>query len=133
MRIVKVYITCQNQQKTEPVIGELPKDTGKSAIFLPLNLSSFDSVKVAAELLKRFDFSPVLLNLLFNILVAENLNCMFIFVAMSLKLFVWQGLSTSHSSCRLSRLELSHLQTIFPTLLMCPQNLMVLAESISTL
>ncbi|KAK0192771.1 NAD(P)-binding protein [Armillaria mellea] len=45
----KVYLAARNPEKTEGVIKELTKATGKTAIFLKLELGDLKSVKAAAE------------------------------------------------------------------------------------
>ena len=60
----KVYIACRSKGRAEAAIERLKKKTGKSDIhFLQLNLSSFDSIRKAAEELKEKETK---LDVLFN-------------------------------------------------------------------
>ena len=53
-RNAKVYIACRSRDKAEAAIAELEQVTAKSEIhFIELDLSSFESIKQAAEVLKR--------------------------------------------------------------------------------
>ncbi len=45
----KVYLAARNPEKTERVIKELTETTGKTAVFLELDLGDLKSVKAAAE------------------------------------------------------------------------------------
>jgi len=45
----KVYLAARNQQKAEAAIHDLYQDTGKTAIFLKLDLANLQAVKEAAE------------------------------------------------------------------------------------
>ncbi|KAF8871709.1 hypothetical protein CPB85DRAFT_1379041 [Mucidula mucida] len=59
----KVYIATRNEQKSKAVIEELREKTGKEALFLMLDLSDLNSVKVSAEeFLKRETQLHVLFN-----------------------------------------------------------------------
>jgi retinol dehydrogenase 12 len=46
----KVYMAMRNPEKGEAAIEKLHKDTGKTAIFLQLNLADLKSVKAASEI-----------------------------------------------------------------------------------
>ncbi|KAJ7102823.1 NAD(P)-binding protein [Mycena epipterygia] len=59
----KVYLACRSVAKGEAAIAQLEKETGKVAIFLPLDLSSLDSIKQAAA--EFHNMEPVL-HVLFN-------------------------------------------------------------------
>ena len=51
----KVYMACRSAEKAEAAINELKKQTGKTELyFVALDLSSFASIKKAAEELKRY-------------------------------------------------------------------------------
>lgn len=50
----KVYIATRNEQKSKAVIEELREKTGKEALFLMLDLSDLNSVKVSAEEFLKF-------------------------------------------------------------------------------
>lgn len=45
----KVYLAARNEEKAQAVIHALREETGKEAIFMMLDLASFDSVRMAAE------------------------------------------------------------------------------------
>ena len=45
----KVYLAARNKEKAARAITALKEETGKDAIFLPLDLASLASVKRAAE------------------------------------------------------------------------------------
>lgn len=50
----KVYLACRSEEKANAAIADLKKVTGKDDIhFLPLDLSSFSSIKKSAEQFKR--------------------------------------------------------------------------------
>ena len=50
----KVYLACRSEEKANAAIADLKKVTGKDDIhFLPLDLSSFSSIKNSAEQFKR--------------------------------------------------------------------------------
>ncbi|KAJ7457986.1 NAD(P)-binding protein [Mycena galericulata] len=49
----KVYIACRSISRGEATIKMLKHETGKEAILLPLDLSSFDSIKQAATEFRR--------------------------------------------------------------------------------
>lgn len=60
----KVYMACRSAEKAEATISELKKQTGKTELyFVPLDLSSFASIKKAAEELKSKETK---LDVLFN-------------------------------------------------------------------
>ncbi len=44
----KVYLAARSKEKAEAAIRELQQETGKEAIFLPLDLSSLASVRESA-------------------------------------------------------------------------------------
>src|SRR5689334_13913723 len=49
-RGARVVLACRSAEKTEPVIAEIAKATGNSAVeFAPLDLSDLDSVRKCAE------------------------------------------------------------------------------------
>lgn len=51
----KVYLACRSEEKANSAIADLKKVTGKEDIhFLSLDLSSFSSIKAAAEEFKRY-------------------------------------------------------------------------------
>jgi len=45
----KVYLACRSAEKAAAAIADLEKETGKTGIFLHLDLSSLKSVKESAE------------------------------------------------------------------------------------
>lgn len=45
----KVYIAARSQEKAESAIKDLEEQTGRSAIFLQLDLADLPSVRAAAE------------------------------------------------------------------------------------
>lgn len=45
----KVYIAAWGKEKSLAAIDELKQETGKEALFLPLDLSDLKSVKAAAQ------------------------------------------------------------------------------------
>lgn len=45
----RVYMACRSEEKAKAVIDELAKETGKTALFLKLELSDLGSVERAAE------------------------------------------------------------------------------------
>ncbi|KAJ6617331.1 NAD(P)-binding protein [Mycena sp. CBHHK59/15] len=59
----KVYLACRSIAKGEAVIEALQKETGTKAILLPLDLSSFDSIKQAAAEFRKQESA---LHVLFN-------------------------------------------------------------------
>ncbi|KAK0459323.1 uncharacterized protein EV420DRAFT_1223642, partial [Desarmillaria tabescens] len=59
----KVYLAARNPEKTRNVIEELTKATGKTAVFLNLDLGDLKSVKAAAE---EFLSKEKSLDILFN-------------------------------------------------------------------
>lgn len=59
----KVYLATRNPEKTERVIKELTEATGKTAVFLELDLGDLKSVKAAAEV---FLSKERTLDILFN-------------------------------------------------------------------
>lgn len=59
----KVYLASRNPEKTERVIKELTEATGKTAVFLELDLGDLRSVKAAAE---EFLSKEKTLDILFN-------------------------------------------------------------------
>ncbi|KAJ7227667.1 NAD(P)-binding protein [Mycena rebaudengoi] len=59
----KVYITCRSIAKAEATIAALENETGRRTIILPLDLSSFDSIKQAAAEFRR---QESVLHILFN-------------------------------------------------------------------
>ncbi|KAK0187801.1 hypothetical protein F5146DRAFT_1113027 [Armillaria mellea] len=62
-RNAKVYIASRNAKKTGDAIDKLREDTGKDAIFLPLDLASLKSIRAAAE---QFLSKEKELDILFN-------------------------------------------------------------------
>lgn len=62
-RNAKVYIASRNAKKTGDAIAKLREDTGKDAIFLPLDLASLKSIRAAAE---QFLSKEKELDILFN-------------------------------------------------------------------
>ena len=50
----KVYLAARSKDKAEVAIRELYKETGKTAIFLKLDLASLKSVKASAEEFLRY-------------------------------------------------------------------------------
>lgn len=48
-RNAKVYVAARNEQKATAVVEDLQKETGKTALFLKLELSDLGSVYEAAE------------------------------------------------------------------------------------
>ncbi|KAK0243938.1 hypothetical protein EDD85DRAFT_180695 [Armillaria nabsnona] len=62
-RNAKVYIASRNAKKAGDAIDKLREDTGKDAIFLPLDLASLKSVRAAAD---QFLSKEKELNILFN-------------------------------------------------------------------
>ncbi|SJL07782.1 related to Oxidoreductase, short-chain dehydrogenase [Armillaria ostoyae] len=62
-RNAKVYIASRNTKKAGDAIDKLREDTGKDAIFLPLDLASLKSIRAAAE---QFLSKEKELNILFN-------------------------------------------------------------------
>lgn len=51
----KVYLACRSEEKANSAIVDLKKVSGKEDIhFLSLDLSSFSSIKAAAEEFKRY-------------------------------------------------------------------------------
>lgn len=68
----KVYLAARNPEKTEKVIKELTEATGKTAVFLELDLGDLKSVKAAAEV---FLSKEKTLDILFNnggVMLAPN-------------------------------------------------------------
>ncbi|KAK0454295.1 NAD(P)-binding protein [Armillaria borealis] len=68
----KVYLAARNPEKTERVIKELTEATGKTAVFLELDLGDLKSVKAAAEV---FLSKEKTLDILFNnggVMLAPN-------------------------------------------------------------
>ncbi|KAG7445703.1 NAD-P-binding protein [Guyanagaster necrorhizus] len=62
-RNARVYIACCNAKKASDAIDKLCEDTGKDSIFLPLDLASFKSIRVAAdEFLRKEKELPILFN-----------------------------------------------------------------------
>ncbi|KAF9484233.1 NAD(P)-binding protein [Pholiota conissans] len=59
----KVYIAARNPERVKQAIDDLKQQTGKEAIFLPLDLSDLHSVKAAAE---EFNGKEKELHVLFN-------------------------------------------------------------------
>ncbi|EPQ56499.1 NAD P-binding protein [Gloeophyllum trabeum ATCC 11539] len=59
----KVYIAARNQEKSEQAIKDLEQQTGKTALFLKLDLADLHSVKAAAE---EFKSKESQLHVLFN-------------------------------------------------------------------
>ncbi|KAJ7472410.1 hypothetical protein B0H11DRAFT_2038909 [Mycena galericulata] len=59
----KVYLACRSRTKAEAVISELQTLTGKTAIFLALDLANLSSVKSAAE---EFLSKETKLHILYN-------------------------------------------------------------------
>ena len=60
----KTYIACRSKEKAEAAMEKLKTKTGKSDIhFLQLDLSSFESIRKAAEELKEKESK---LDVLFN-------------------------------------------------------------------
>ncbi|KAI0630117.1 NAD-P-binding protein [Trametes polyzona] len=55
MKNAKVYLATRSQDRAERAIEQLREETGKSALFLPLDLSDLTSVKKAAEEYKRHE------------------------------------------------------------------------------
>ncbi|GJJ12869.1 hypothetical protein Clacol_007115 [Clathrus columnatus] len=53
-----VYLACRDSKKTTSVIEKLKQETGKTAIFLELDLASLGSVKNAAEIFKTGVMCP---------------------------------------------------------------------------
>ena len=45
----KVYLAARSRDRAEAAIEDLKKQTGKEAIFLELDLTSFKSIRSAAE------------------------------------------------------------------------------------
>lgn len=45
----KVYLAARSRERAETAIEDLKKQTGKEAIFLELDLTSFQSIRSAAE------------------------------------------------------------------------------------
>ncbi|KAK0464215.1 uncharacterized protein EV420DRAFT_1515391 [Desarmillaria tabescens] len=62
-RNARVYIACRNAERASEAIEKLREATEKDAIFLPLNLASLKSIRVAAE---QFLSKEKELNILFN-------------------------------------------------------------------
>lgn len=59
----KVYLACRNAEKAAVAIAELERETGKTAIFLPLDLCSLKSLKKSVE---EFSSKEKELHLLIN-------------------------------------------------------------------
>ncbi|TFK51790.1 NAD(P)-binding protein [Heliocybe sulcata] len=59
----KVYIAARSQEKSEQAIKDLEKETGKTAIFLKLDLADLPSIKASAE---EFKSKESQLHVLFN-------------------------------------------------------------------
>lgn len=49
MKNAKVYLAARSKEKAERAIEELHEETGKTALFLQLDLSDLNAVKKAAE------------------------------------------------------------------------------------
>ncbi|KZT27906.1 NAD(P)-binding protein [Neolentinus lepideus HHB14362 ss-1] len=62
-RNAKVYIAARSQDKSEQAIKDLEKETGKTAVFLKLDLADLPSIKTAAE---EFKSKETQLHVLFN-------------------------------------------------------------------
>lgn len=52
-RGAKVYILARSEQKAKTCIEELQKETGKTALFIKIELADLKSVHEAAEEFKR--------------------------------------------------------------------------------
>ncbi|KZT27891.1 NAD(P)-binding protein [Neolentinus lepideus HHB14362 ss-1] len=63
LRNAKVYIAARSQEKSEQAIKDLEKETGKTAVFLKLDLADLPSIKAAAE---EFKSKETQLHVLFN-------------------------------------------------------------------
>lgn len=50
----KVYLAARSRERAEAAIQDLQKQTGKTAIFLELDMSSLASVRKAAEEFMRY-------------------------------------------------------------------------------
>ena len=59
----KVYLAARSKQKAEAAIASLKQETGKEALFLERDLSSFAAIKTAAE---QFLSMEPELHILFN-------------------------------------------------------------------
>ncbi|KAH9932792.1 NAD-P-binding protein [Epithele typhae] len=62
-RDAKVYLAARSKERADAAIARLKQDTGKDAIFLPLDLSSLASVRTAAT---EFKGKEPALHVLFN-------------------------------------------------------------------
>ena len=59
----KVIFACRNKNKTESIINNFPERIKKNAIFIPLNLDSFKSIKnFADEIKSKFPKIDILIN-----------------------------------------------------------------------
>ena len=63
MKNGKVYMASRNRERAAAAIADLETQTGRTAIFLQLDLSSLASVKTAAEEFLRMERE---LHILFN-------------------------------------------------------------------
>ena len=72
MHNAKVYLAARNRTKAEAAIANLKDETGRSAIFLELDLASLASVKRAAE---EFLSKEPVLHVLFNNAYVPSLVC----------------------------------------------------------
>ena len=68
----KVYLAARNRTKAEAAIANLRDETGRSAIFLELDLASLASVKRAAD---EFLSKEPVLHVLFNNAYVLSLVC----------------------------------------------------------
>ena len=59
----KVIFACRNKNKTEEIINNFPERIKKNAIFIPLNLDSFKSIKnFADEIKSKYPKIDILIN-----------------------------------------------------------------------
>jgi retinol dehydrogenase 12 len=65
----KVYLAARSKDKAEAAVSKLKEETGKTAIFLNLDLASIQKVKAAAEEFKRCGIHRSLSNAPTNLVV----------------------------------------------------------------